>query len=127
MFDRAIAQFRPRPRSRQLDWCKANVQTDLGRPYDHSAYPHIGAPGGPADAFDCPQYLTIWLQWASRLGKTFYGNSVAHELAIRFPTTIRLAFMAIIIEIVIGISAGSWPECGVGSSPTALSLSPLFS
>jgi len=40
------------------------------------------------------------------LGKTFYGNSVAHELAIRFPTTIRLAVMAIIIEIVIGISAG---------------------
>jgi oligopeptide transport system permease protein len=40
------------------------------------------------------------------LGKTFYGNSVAHELAIRFPTTIKLAFMAIIIEIVIGISAG---------------------
>ena len=40
------------------------------------------------------------------LGKTFYGNSVAHELATRFPTTIKLAFMAIIIEIVIGISAG---------------------
>jgi oligopeptide transport system permease protein len=40
------------------------------------------------------------------LGKTFYGNPVAHELAIRFPTTIRLAVMAIIIEIVIGISAG---------------------
>ena len=40
------------------------------------------------------------------LGKTFYGNSVSHELAIRFPTTIKLAFMAIIIEIVIGISAG---------------------
>ena len=40
------------------------------------------------------------------LGKTFYGNSVAHELAIRFPTTIKLAVMAIIIEIVIGISAG---------------------
>ena len=40
------------------------------------------------------------------LGKTFYGNSVSHELAIRFPTTIKLAFMAIIIEMVIGISAG---------------------
>jgi oligopeptide transport system permease protein len=40
------------------------------------------------------------------LGKTFYGNSVAHELAIRFPTTIKLALMAIIVEIVIGISAG---------------------
>jgi oligopeptide transport system permease protein len=40
------------------------------------------------------------------LGMNFYGNSVAHELAIRWPTTIKLAVMAIIIEIVIGISAG---------------------
>jgi oligopeptide transport system permease protein len=40
------------------------------------------------------------------LGTTFSGRSVAHELAIRFPTTIRLAVMAIIVEIVIGISAG---------------------
>jgi oligopeptide transport system permease protein len=40
------------------------------------------------------------------LGTNFYGNSVAHELAIRWPTTIKLAVMAIIIEIIIGISAG---------------------
>ncbi len=40
------------------------------------------------------------------LGTTFTGRSVAHELAIRWPTTIKLALMAIIIEIVIGISAG---------------------
>jgi oligopeptide transport system permease protein len=40
------------------------------------------------------------------LGTTFYGNPVIHELAIRFPTTIKLALIAIIIEIVIGISAG---------------------
>jgi oligopeptide transport system permease protein len=31
---------------------------------------------------------------------------VAHELAIRWPTTIKLALMAIVIEIIIGISAG---------------------
>jgi oligopeptide transport system permease protein len=40
------------------------------------------------------------------LGTNFYGNSVAHELAIRWPTTIKLALMAIIIEIIVGISAG---------------------
>ena len=40
------------------------------------------------------------------LGTTFYGNSVAHELAIRWPTTIKLALMAITIEIIVGISAG---------------------
>ena len=40
------------------------------------------------------------------LGTTFTGRSVAHELVIRWPTTIRLALMAITVEIVIGISAG---------------------
>ena len=40
------------------------------------------------------------------LGTTFTGRSVAHELAIRWPTTIKLALMAIIFEIVVGISAG---------------------
>jgi oligopeptide transport system permease protein len=49
-------------------------------------------------------YLGKLLQ--GNLGTNFYGNSVAHELAIRWPTTIKLAVMAIIIEIIIGISAG---------------------
>lgn len=40
------------------------------------------------------------------LGTNFYGNTVAHELAIRYPTTIKLAVIAIIFEIVIGILAG---------------------
>ena len=31
---------------------------------------------------------------------------MAHELAIRWPTTIKLALMAITVEIVVGISAG---------------------
>ena len=40
------------------------------------------------------------------LGTTFTGRDVAHELAIRWPTTIKLAVMAITVEIVVGISAG---------------------
>ena len=40
------------------------------------------------------------------LGTSFYGNSVLHELAIRYPTTVKLALIAIIFEIIIGISAG---------------------
>lgn len=40
------------------------------------------------------------------LGTTFTGRDVAHELAIRWPTTIKLALMAIVIEIVVGITAG---------------------
>ena len=40
------------------------------------------------------------------LGTTFYGNTVLHELAVRYPTTVRLALIAIIFEIVIGITSG---------------------
>lgn len=40
------------------------------------------------------------------LGTNFYGNPVLHELAIRYPVTLRLALIAIVFEIIIGISAG---------------------
>jgi phage terminase large subunit GpA-like protein len=91
MLDRAIANLTPRPRQRLLDWSRANVQTDAGRPYDHNAYPHIGAPGGPMDAFDCPQYLTIWLQWASRLGKSFFGQCAVMKSAACDPCPMMFA------------------------------------
>lgn len=73
MFENAIRNFEPRPRTKGLHWSRDNVQGEDGRPYDHLAYPHIGAPGGPWDAFDDPRIKTIWLQWASRCGKTFFG------------------------------------------------------
>ncbi len=40
------------------------------------------------------------------LGIMFNQRPVAHELAIRYPTTIRLALIAIVFEIVVGIGAG---------------------
>ncbi|MGC3952870.1 MAG: ABC transporter permease [Propionicimonas sp.] len=40
------------------------------------------------------------------LGTNFYGNTVVHELAIRYPVTIKLALIAIAFEAVIGITAG---------------------
>lgn len=40
------------------------------------------------------------------LGTNFYGNEVAHELSIRYPTTITLTVIAISCEILIGITAG---------------------
>lgn len=69
--------FAPRPRISALDWFRENISTMDGRPYDHGAYPHLGAPGGPCDALDDPHTLTIWLQWASRLGKTFFGQAAS--------------------------------------------------
>jgi len=40
------------------------------------------------------------------LGTNFFGNEVSEELLERFPTTIKLGFMALVIETVIGITAG---------------------
>ena len=59
---------------RGLDWSREYVFTADGRPYDHAAYPHLGAPGGPWDAYDDPRVRQIYLQWASRLGKSFFGQ-----------------------------------------------------
>ena len=40
------------------------------------------------------------------LGTNFFGNKVIDELAARWPVTLRLGLMAVIIESVIGIGAG---------------------
>ena len=40
------------------------------------------------------------------LGTNFFGNRVIDELATRWPTTFQLTMMAVVIETVIGISAG---------------------
>ena len=39
-------------------------------------------------------------------GTNFFGNKVSDELLSRFPTTLKLGFMALAIESVIGITAG---------------------
>lgn len=59
---------------RTIEWARQLCFTHEGLPYSDFTYPHLGAPGGPFDAFDCSQYFDIWLQWASRLGKTFGGQ-----------------------------------------------------
>lgn len=41
------------------------------------------------------------------LGETFAGEKISHLVAIAYPTTVKLALVAIFFEIVIGISAGS--------------------
>jgi oligopeptide transport system permease protein len=40
------------------------------------------------------------------LGTNFYGNKVAAELLERYPTTIKLTIIAILVELVVGIAAG---------------------
>lgn len=81
----------PRPRIRSIAWFRAHVQTHEGRPYDHGAYPHIGAPGGPCDALDDPDTYTIWLQWASRCGKSFFGQCASEFYAATQPCPMMFA------------------------------------
>lgn len=50
------------------------------------------------------KYLANLLQ--GDFGESFSGNTVWSEIAIAFPVTFRLAVIAIVIEIIIGISAG---------------------
>lgn len=69
------ALFRPKPRIRSIEWFVWQVRTHENRPYDHRAFPHIGAPGGPCCAVDDPAVKDIVLQWATRLGKTFFGQA----------------------------------------------------
>ncbi len=40
------------------------------------------------------------------LGTNYYGNSVSDELALRLPTTLKLALIAVVFIIIVGISAG---------------------
>ncbi|MGK2309580.1 ABC transporter permease [Cutibacterium sp. V947] len=42
------------------------------------------------------------------LGVDYYGNTVVSELGARYPVTIKLALIAIAVEIVVGIVAGVW-------------------
>jgi len=74
ILEAALQAIAPRPAMRTIDWALQYGYTEFGQPYNDFAYPHLSAPGGPFDAFDCSQYFDIWLQWASRLGKTFGGQ-----------------------------------------------------
>jgi oligopeptide transport system permease protein len=40
------------------------------------------------------------------LGVNFYGNEVSQELITRYPITVKLTIIAILFEIIVGISAG---------------------
>lgn len=40
------------------------------------------------------------------LGTNFYDNTVVSELAARYPTTVKLAIIALLVEIIVGIIAG---------------------
>ncbi len=77
----ALGYLQPTAQSRTIDWFRRHARNVDGRPYSHESYPHLGAPGGPADAMDDPNVRRIWMQFASRLGKTFFGQCCAMKKA----------------------------------------------
>ena len=59
---------------------------------------------------DQPFFVQYWMYLkkllTGDLGTNYYNNSVIHELVIRYPTTVRLALIAVVVEVVIGVAAG---------------------
>lgn len=67
-------EFTPRRKPRSFPWAAKEIANQYGRPYDHDDYPHLGAPGGPFDAFDARFVRVISMMFGSRLGKTFFAQ-----------------------------------------------------
>ena len=89
--NKVAANFAAPPARRISDWARSHGFNEFRRPYDEFAYPHLGAPGGPFDAVDSGLYFDIWLQWASRLGKTYGGQVVMLARADKLPCPMMLA------------------------------------
>ena len=47
-------------------------------------------------------------------GKTFGGRPVSEEMGMAFPVTLRLAAVALTIEIIVGIGLGAWAGLKAG-------------
>lgn len=92
----------PTETPRMLPWAIENIVTDLGKPYDHELFPHIGAPGGPMDAFDDYLVREIYLQWASRLGKTFFGQigTIYNGVLLRLPQIVGSTIEQLALDVV---------------------------
>jgi phage terminase large subunit GpA-like protein len=89
--EKALQVFEAADPVRTIDWAIANATTEYGAPYSHFAYPHLSAPGGPFDALDSNLYRDIWLQWGSRLGKTFGGQVAMMKRADTEPCPMMFA------------------------------------
>ena len=91
LLESTMKYLSPRERSTTLSWCRSHARNTDGRPYSHAAFPHLGAPGGPGDAMDDGRVRRVWLQYASRLGKTYFGQCCAMKKADCNPGPMMLA------------------------------------
>lgn len=81
----AFDAFKPREKTRFQRWASDRMVNEYGRPFDHMAYPHHGAPGGPMDAFGDASIREIVEQYGTRLGKTFFGQCCTLKCADEDP------------------------------------------
>lgn len=89
--DSLLRYLAPTEQSTTLNWFRQHARNTDGRPYSHNLFPHLGAPGGPCDAFDDYTVRKIWLQFASRLGKTYFGQCCVMKKADTNPGPMMLA------------------------------------
>ena len=90
-FLQTFAEMKPRVRPRFGKWCVHRIVNNEGRRFDHQAYPHNLAPGGPFDAVDDYNVRTITQQFATRLGKTFTGQCMLLYFADVDPCPMMIA------------------------------------
>ena len=91
MLESTMEYLSPREQVSTLRWFIKYARNTDGRPYSHSLFPHLGAPGGPSCAMDDPSVRRVWLQFASRLGKTYFGQCCAMKKADTNPGPMMLA------------------------------------
>lgn len=72
--ERCWGVFRPPVEEPALLWFMRSYKTmETGWLWDHFASPHIGAPGGPLEAWQDPLVREIYLMFGTRLAKTWFG------------------------------------------------------
>jgi len=87
IFSDAFKVFAPPPKCSMLSWVRRHVKMWDDAPFDHYKSPHLGAPGGPMEAFQDPAVREIYLMFASRLGKTVFGLVAMVYISYVLPTT----------------------------------------
>lgn len=81
----------PPPPMTTADWLRKEFRTDEGQKFDEFSVPWITAPNGPCEAADNPNVSIIALQWAARMFKTQFGQSLMMKAADRHPCRMMFA------------------------------------
>ena len=73
------------------NWLCRSFYDRKGNRFNENQVPWVTAPNGPCDAMDNPRYNEIWLQWASRMFKTTFGQAVMQRQAQCDPSLMMFA------------------------------------